>query len=74
MKDAPTTGVKRAGPVLENITESATACLLTMVQGNVLALGLGHWIVASQTGVAAGILASSAVRAHRSPEGPSDVG
>ena len=32
-----------------------------MVQGNVLALGVGHWIVASQTGVAAGGLATVAL-------------
>ena len=63
MADSSARGVKRAGPVFENITESATACLLAMVQGNVLALGVGHWIVASQTGVAAGILASVALYA-----------
>ncbi len=51
--------VRRAGPLVENVTESALACLLTMVQGNVLALGLGHWIVASQTGLAAGVLATA---------------
>jgi hypothetical protein len=55
----------RAIPVLENISESATACLITMVQGNVLALGLGHWIIASQTGVVAGVLASVALYASR---------
>jgi hypothetical protein len=55
--------VRRATPVVENITESATACLLTMVQGNVLVLGVGHWIVASQTGVLAGLLASVALYA-----------
>ena len=63
MGDSTVKGVKRAGPVFENMTESATACLLTMVQGNVLALGVGHWIVASQTGVAAGILATVALYA-----------
>ena len=46
-----TKGLRRAGPMLENVTESAAACMLTMVQGNVLAFGLGHWIVASQTGI-----------------------
>lgn len=51
-----TTG--RVVPLVENVTESATACVLTMVQGNILALGVGHWIVASQTGLAAGVLAS----------------
>ena len=32
-----------------------------MVQGNFLAIGIGHLIVASQTGVIAGILAGSAI-------------
>lgn len=50
---------------MENVAESTTACLLTMVQGNVLALGIGHWIIASQTGLAAGILASVALYLSR---------
>lgn len=54
-------GVSRGGLFFENVTESATACLLTMVQGNVLALGIGHWIVASQTGLAAGFLTTAAL-------------
>jgi O-antigen ligase len=56
-----TAGLKRAAPMLENVTEAAAACLLTMAQGNVLAFGLGHWIVASQTGLAAGVLATAAL-------------
>ena len=52
---------KRVAPVLENATESALACLLTMVQGNVLALTLGHWLLASQTGAISGVLAASAL-------------
>jgi hypothetical protein len=47
--------------LLENVTESGVACLLTMVQGNVLALSITHWLVASQTGVLAGTLAAAAV-------------
>lgn len=50
-----------AGPLFENVGEATAACLITMVQGNVLLLGLGHWIIASQTGVAAGILATVAI-------------
>jgi hypothetical protein len=53
-------------PFLENVTESATACLLTMVQGNVLALTLGHWMIASRTGVVAGIFATVATIVIRS--------
>jgi hypothetical protein len=49
---------KRLTPFVENVAESATACLLTMVQGNVLALTLGHWLIASRTGVVAGIFAT----------------
>ena len=52
---------KKVTPFLENVAESTTACLITMVQGNVLALGLGHWLVASQTGLVAGGVASAAI-------------
>jgi hypothetical protein len=63
---APTPrGKPKARPLFENVTESATACLLTMVQGNVLILGVGHWVVASQTGLAAGFLTSAALYASR---------
>ena len=51
---------EKVTPFIENVTESATACLLTMVQGNVLALTLGHWLIASRTGVVAGALATVA--------------
>jgi hypothetical protein len=43
-------------PYAENMCESGIACLLTMVQGNVLTLGLSHWIIASQTGLIAGAI------------------
>ena len=52
---------KKVTPFLENVAEATTACLITMVQGNVLALGLGHWLVASQTGLIAGGVASAAI-------------
>ena len=48
-------------PFVENISESAAACLFTMVQGNVLALGLSHWLIASQTGLVAGLLTGVAL-------------
>jgi hypothetical protein len=41
-------------PFIENATEATVACLLAMVQGNLLAISLGHWLIASQTGIAAG--------------------
>jgi len=50
---------KKIEPFVENIWEATTACLLTMVQGNVLAITLGHWLVASQTGLAAGTLTAT---------------
>lgn len=56
---------RRVAPLLENMTESATACLLTMVQGNVLALGVGHWLIASRTGLLAGLVATVAVLLSR---------
>ena len=48
-------------PFLENIAESGAACLVTMVQGNLLLLGLSHWITASQTGLVAGTAAATAI-------------
>ncbi|MBT8115333.1 MAG: hypothetical protein KJP04_08125 [Arenicella sp.] len=54
---------KKITPFVENIGEATVACLLTMVQGNILALGLSHWIIASQTGLIAGVLASVALLA-----------
>jgi hypothetical protein len=41
------------------------ACMLTMVQGNLLALTLTHWFIASQTGLVAGAIASTTVIAAR---------
>lgn len=55
----------RIAPYLENIGESACACLVTMVQGNVLALTTAHWLVAAETGLLAGTVASIAVFAAR---------
>ena len=52
---------KNVKPFVENIAEATTACLVTMVQGNVLALGLSHWLIASQTGVAAGSITAATI-------------
>ena len=52
---------KKLVPYAENIAESGTACLLTMVQGNVLLLGVSHWITASTTGLIAGTTAATAL-------------
>jgi hypothetical protein len=48
-------------PIIEYVAESTTACLVTMVQGNLLALTLSHVLIASQTGVIAGVVASIAI-------------
>ena len=48
----------KLAPFAEYLTESTAACLVTMVQGNVLALTLGHLAIASQTGVVAGAIAA----------------
>ena len=52
---------KKLAPFVENIAESGAACLVTMVQGNLLLLGVGHWITASQTGLFAGATAAAAI-------------
>lgn len=52
---------KKLTPIAENIAESTGACLVTMVQGNLVALTVSHWIIASQTGLIAGSLASAAL-------------
>ena len=52
-------------PFVENIAESTTACLVTMVQGNLMALALSHWLIASQTGIVAGAVASVAILVAR---------
>ena len=49
------------GPFVEQVTEAGTACLITMVQGNLLALTLGHWLIASRTGVITGTIATGAL-------------
>lgn len=41
----------------ENMAEATTACLFAMVQGNLFAIGLSHWLIASQTGLLASVIA-----------------
>ena len=47
---------KLVTPFVEYLTESTTACLVTMVQGNLLALTASHLLIASETGIFAGVL------------------
>ena len=51
----------KLAPFVENVAESGAACLVTMVQGNLLLLGMSHWITASQTGLIAGTAAATAM-------------
>lgn len=52
---------RKIAPLVENVAEATTACLITMVQGNFLAFTLTHWMIASQTGLIAGLAASGAL-------------
>lgn len=49
---------KKIAPFIEYFAESTTACLVTMVQGNMLALTLTHLSIAAQTGLIAGAIAA----------------
>ncbi len=51
--------IKKITPFIEYASESMTACLVTMVQGNVLALTATHLIIASQTGIIAGAITAA---------------
>lgn len=44
----------KIAPFVEYMGEATAACLVTMVQGNLLALTIQHLIIASQTGIVAG--------------------
>jgi len=48
---------KIVGSLFENVGEFTGACLITTVLG----IGLSHWIIASLTGLAAGVPASVAL-------------
>lgn len=50
---------RRLALLIENVGESTTACLLAMVQGNVVALTASHWLIASRTGIVAGLVATA---------------
>lgn len=56
---------KKIATLAENIVESGAACLITMAQGNVLAMGVSHWVIASQTGLFAGAASVAALSAVR---------
>lgn len=56
---------KNIAPLIEYVAESTMACLVVMVQGNVLALTAGHLLIASQTGVIAGAITTVSIFAVR---------
>jgi hypothetical protein len=56
---------RKLTPFVEYFAESTTACLVTMAQGNLLGLTLTHLLVASQTGLFAGIAATVVLLASR---------
>jgi dihydroorotase-like cyclic amidohydrolase len=55
----------KATPLIEYVSESAAACLFTMVQGNLLAITASHLLIASQTGLVAGTIATVGIFASR---------
>lgn len=57
---------ERGALLFEYVAESTTACVVTMAQGNLLAITFGHLVIASQTGLIAGSIASLAVFLSRS--------
>ena len=56
---------RKIAPFVENMSEATAACLVTMVQGNILAITLSHWLVASQTGILAGAIAGGVLLVWR---------
>ena len=52
---------RRIEPFIENISEATAACLVTMVQGNLLTITLAHWLIAAETGLIAGSITSLAL-------------
>jgi hypothetical protein len=55
----------KVAPYAENMCEAGLSCLLTMVQANVLALTVSHWLIASQTGLLAGAIVGTTVIAAK---------
>jgi hypothetical protein len=66
MQSKASDGIReRVQPFLEQFAEATTACLLAMVQGNLLVLTWGHWLVASRTGAVAAVATSAALALTR---------
>jgi len=52
---------KKVTPLIEYFSESTVACLVTMVQGNLLIMTANHLLIASQTGIIAGAIATAGI-------------
>ncbi len=48
-------------PYFENTTEAGVACIVTMVQGDLMSLTAAHWFIATQTGLIAGTITATAL-------------
>jgi len=48
----------RVGEFAEHSTEATCACAIMMVQGQLMLLSAAHWVIAIQTGVIAGVIAT----------------
>lgn len=48
-------------PYFENTTEAGVACIVTMVQGDLMSLTAAHWFIATQTGLIAGTITATAI-------------
>ena len=58
---------ERAGEFIGHTVESACACAVVMVQGQLLLLSAAHWLIALQTGLLAGALSSMLLAFGRAP-------
>lgn len=56
---------KKVTPFIEYASESTMACVVTMAQGNLLAMTMGHLLVASETGIIAGVITATSVMLSR---------
>jgi len=56
---------KKLRVFVEYFAESTAACLVIMVQGNILALTISHLFIASQTGLLAGLVAGAGLLLSR---------
>lgn len=52
---------KKISPLIEYVSESTMACVVTMSQGNLLAMTMGHLLMAAETGIIAGTLAAISI-------------